>query len=214
MAFGGVSPVPWGLGSALGGAGDDTWEPKVGGRLHAPPSRGPRRSRLSRGGHLLTPAGRRWTARGAGWHGPSSWGAPTYSLGFSRCPTLAPTPPLVGTFIFLRFYLFIFRERGKERREGKKHQCAVASHAPPTGDLACNPGMCPDWESKWQPFGSQAGAQSTEPHQPGVGTFLPFQPPDASEEGPGDRARGPPATSSGTRGCPCPLTCGGLGFLH
>ena len=43
-----------------------------------------------------------------------------------------------------RFYLFIFRQRG---RQGEKHQCVVASHAPPTGDLACNPGMCPDWES-------------------------------------------------------------------
>ena len=43
----------------------------------------------------------------------------------------------------------------------------VASHALPTGDLACNPGLCPDWESNPQPFGSQAGAQSTEPHQRG-----------------------------------------------
>ena len=37
----------------------------------------------------------------------------------------------------------------------------------PTGDLACNPGTCPDWESNQWPFGSQAGTQSTEPHQPG-----------------------------------------------
>ena len=51
---------------------------------------------------------------------------------------------------------------------GDKHQCVVASHVPPTGDLARNPGMCPDWESNLQPFGSQAGAQSTEPHQPGL----------------------------------------------
>ena len=44
--------------------------------------------------------------------------------------------------IFLRFYLFIFRERGREReREGEKHQCVVASRAPPTGDLAHNPGI-------------------------------------------------------------------------
>ena len=42
----------------------------------------------------------------------------------------------------------------------------------PTGDLACNPGMCPNWESNWQPFGSQAGTQSTEPHQPGQETDL------------------------------------------
>ena len=50
-------------------------------------------------------------------------------------------------YFFKRFYLFSFREWGKEgEREGEKHQCVVASHAPPTGDLAHNPGMCPDWE--------------------------------------------------------------------
>ena len=52
-------------------------------------------------------------------------------------------------------------------REGEKHQCVVASHVPPTGDLACNPGMCPDWELNQQPFGLQAGTQSTEPHHQG-----------------------------------------------
>ena len=31
----------------------------------------------------------------------------------------------------------------------------VASHVPPTGDLACNPGMCPDRESNQQPFDLQ-----------------------------------------------------------
>ena len=55
----------------------------------------------------------------------------------------------------------------EERREGEKHQCVVARHTPPTRDLAHNPGTCPDWESNQQPFGSQAGAQSTEPPQPG-----------------------------------------------
>ena len=44
----------------------------------------------------------------------------------------------------------------------------VTSHTPPTGDLACNPGMSPDWESNRQPFSSQASTQSTEPHQPGL----------------------------------------------
>ena len=34
---------------------------------------------------------------------------------------------------FKRFYLFIFRERGREgEREGEKHQCVVASHVAPT----------------------------------------------------------------------------------
>ena len=44
----------------------------------------------------------------------------------------------------------------------------VASLTPPTGNLACNSGMCPDQESNPPPFGSQAGTQSTEPHQPGA----------------------------------------------
>ena len=49
--------------------------------------------------------------------------------------------------------LFIFRERGREgEREGERHQCVVASRAPPTGGLAHNPGMCPDWESNQRPL--------------------------------------------------------------
>ena len=67
-------------------------------------------------------------------------------------------------------WLFIFRERGKEGEgEKEKHQCEceVAFHAPPTGDLARNPGIHPDWESNRRPFGLQAGTQSTEPHWPG-----------------------------------------------
>ena len=65
------------------------------------------------------------------------------------------------------FYLFIFRERGREGgREEEKHQCVVASQAH-YGNLACNPGVCPDWESNQRSFGSQASTQFTEPHQPG-----------------------------------------------
>ena len=37
---------------------------------------------------------------------------------------------------------------GREgEREGEKHRSVVASQVLPTGDLACNAGMCPDWES-------------------------------------------------------------------
>ena len=68
----------------------------------------------------------------------------------------------------LFIYLF-FRERGREgEREGEKHPCVVVSCAAPTGDLACNLGMCPDWESNRRPFGLQAVTQPTEPHQPGL----------------------------------------------
>ena len=76
---------------------------------------------------------------------------------------------LYVNFQFLkRFYLFIYRERGREgEREGEKHQCVVATRAPPTGDLARNPGVCPDGESNQRPLGLQASAQSSEPHQPG-----------------------------------------------
>ena len=72
---------------------------------------------------------------------------------------------LVGFFFFLRFYLFIFRERERKReREGEKHQCVVASCVLRTGDLAHNPGLCPDR----QPFGSQAHAQPSELYQLGL----------------------------------------------
>ena len=67
-------------------------------------------------------------------------------------------------FFITNFFFKILLIRGKE---GERHQCVVASYAPPIGDLACNPGMCLDWESNQQPFGSQAGTQSTELHQPG-----------------------------------------------
>ena len=51
-------------------------------------------------------------------------------------------------YLLLIFYLFIFREKGREgEREGEKHQYVVASHTPPNGDLAYYPGMCPDRES-------------------------------------------------------------------
>ena len=58
-------------------------------------------------------------------------------------------------FFFLKIFLnFSFRQREREGERGEKHQCVVASHTPPTGDLACNPVMCPDWKLNQQPFGS------------------------------------------------------------
>ena len=50
----------------------------------------------------------------------------------------------------------------------------VAPHSPRTGDLAHNPGICPDWELNWRPFGSQACTQSPELHQPGL-KFIDFR---------------------------------------
>ena len=71
-----------------------------------------------------------------------------------------------GIYLFFKLIYFYIDENG-ERMRGKYHS-VVASCTPPPRDLAHNPGMCPDWESNQQPFGLQAGAQSTEPHQPGL----------------------------------------------
>ena len=67
------------------------------------------------------------------------------------------------TTFFKSYSLFFFKilfnylyTKGKGGREGEKHQCVVSFYAPPTGDLAYNPGMCPDWELNQQPFGLQA----------------------------------------------------------
>ena len=66
------------------------------------------------------------------------------------------------SFFFFKDFIYLLLERGEgKEKEGEKHQCGVASHMPPTGDLARNAGMCPDWESNRWPFGSQAGAHST-----------------------------------------------------
>ena len=56
---------------------------------------------------------------------------------------------------FQRFYLFYFQRKVGREKEREKYQCVVASQVAPTGDLACNPDMFPDWKSNWQPFGSQ-----------------------------------------------------------
>ena len=50
-------------------------------------------------------------------------------------------------FFFLKILFIYFRQREREgEREEERHQCMLASHTSPTGDLTCNPGMCPDWE--------------------------------------------------------------------
>ena len=62
------------------------------------------------------------------------------------------------------------RKRGRETLMGEEHQL-VASHMHPTGDWTLNPGMCPDWESNWQPFTWWDITQPTEPHQSGHSCF-------------------------------------------
>ena len=72
----------------------------------------------------------------------------------------------------LRQVFFFFRFLFLEWEDGRKKHQLVASCTPPNGDLAYNPGMCPDWESDWRPFSFQAGTQSIEPHQPRLRQFF------------------------------------------
>ena len=72
-------------------------------------------------------------------------------------------------FIFILFiYLFLDRGEGREKDRERNINVWLPFTHPPTGDLACNPGMCPDWELNQRPFGLQASTQSTEAHQPGM----------------------------------------------
>ena len=55
----------------------------------------------------------------------------------------------IETLIFLNIlFIYLYIGEGREKEE-EKHQCVVASYEPHTGNLACNPGMCPDWELNW-----------------------------------------------------------------
>ena len=91
-------------------------------------------------------------------------------LGYSaHCLIYVQILEINTSSIFFKHCIYLFLERGREAEgEGEKYQCVVAFHVSLTGDLDLNPGMCPDWKSNLQPFGSQASAQSTEPHQPGL----------------------------------------------
>ena len=83
-------------------------------------------------------------------------------------------------FDYLPFFkkrLLTFRGEGREN-ERKRNITVWEIHwladscTPPSWDPACNPGMWPDWELDWRPFHLQAGTQPTEPHQPGLITYL------------------------------------------
>ena len=74
--------------------------------------------------------------------------------------------------IFLHLFIYFYREREGER-EGEKHQCVVASSMSPQQGPGLQLRHVLDWESNWQPLSSQAGAQSTDPHQPGP-EYLPY----------------------------------------
>ena len=61
--------------------------------------------------------------------------------------------------MYFKGFIYLFLESWEGRQKERDRRCVrvhhpVTSHTPPTSDLACNPGMCPDWELNWQPIGS------------------------------------------------------------
>ena len=66
---------------------------------------------------------------------------------------------------FPKILFIYFRQRGREgEREGNMNVWFLWHTPYWRPNLACSPGMSPDWESNPQPFVSQASAQSTELH--------------------------------------------------
>ena len=60
---------------------------------------------------------------------------------------------------FFKDFIYLFLEKRREGdNEGVKHQCIVASHALPTGDLAHNPDCALTWNRTGN-SGSQSGTQ-------------------------------------------------------
>ena len=73
-------------------------------------------------------------------------------------------------FLKILFIYFLERGEGKEKERKRNINVWLLLVHPLQGNLACSPGMCPDWESNQRPLGLQAGAQSTKPYQPGPNT--------------------------------------------
>ena len=69
---------------------------------------------------------------------------------------------------FLKDFIYLFLERGKGGRKRGREISVVASHMPPTRDMARNAGMCPHPEPNLWPFSLQNDGQPTVPHQSGL----------------------------------------------
>ena len=70
-------------------------------------------------------------------------------------------------YLFLRFYLFIFRERGREGVGGETSMCGRLSHGPHWGP-GPQPGHVPQLGIEPATLWFAACAQSSELHQPGL----------------------------------------------
>ena len=59
-------------------------------------------------------------------------------------------------FNFIKDFTYLFLDRGEGREKERERNINVWLPLAPTGDLAHNPGTCPDWESNRRPFGLQS----------------------------------------------------------
>ena len=87
---------------------------------------------------------------------------PAASLGAFLLTVVPPAvhrvfPILCISFFSLKkkHFVYLFLESGKGGRKRGREIPVCGCLSPPTGDRACNPGMCPDWKSNQQPFGPQ-----------------------------------------------------------
>ena len=77
-------------------------------------------------------------------------------------------------FLFLKDFIYLFLERGEGWEKERERNITVwlPLQCPLLGTWPATQACALDWELNRQRFGSQAGTQSTEPHQPG--TFVHF----------------------------------------
>ena len=59
------------------------------------------------------------------------------------------------TLFFFKDFIYLFSQKGREEERKRNINVWLPLTHPLLGTLASNPGMCPDWESNWQPFGLQ-----------------------------------------------------------
>ena len=68
----------------------------------------------------------------------------------------------------LEDFVYLFLERGRVRDERERNDVWLPFARPLLGTWPATQPCILDWESNQGPFDSQAGTQSTEPHQPGL----------------------------------------------
>ena len=57
-------------------------------------------------------------------------------------------------YFLFKDFIYLFLEMGREgENRGRNINVWLTLKYPVLENLACNPGMYPDWELNWQPFG-------------------------------------------------------------